>query len=105
MGSPVITVFEKIPPLFVELYDPQFKIWAAEFRTRGRRCAIVFNLKPGQPVPRDGEGRPIAAGAWLQAEVDRSRPQTPRVIIRPATPHDEEMIARHVADMRPHVLQ
>lgn len=101
----MITVFERIPDLFVELYDPQFQTWAREFRTRGTECAIVFNLPPGKVPLLDGEGRRIAAGCWLSAEIDRSRPQTPRVIIRPKTEHDEEMIAKHCREMRLHVLQ
>lgn len=101
----MLTVFEKIPDLFVEIYDPQLKTWAAEFRTRGPKCAIVFNPAPGAKPLFDGEGRMVAAGAWLAAEVDRSQPQNPRVIIRPATEHDEEMIARHCRELRPHVLQ
>lgn len=101
----MITVFERIPDLFVSLYDAQFQTWAREFRARGRKCAIVFNPAPGAKPIFDGEGRIVAAGCWLEAEVDRSRPQTPRVIIRPASEHDEEMIAKHVRAMSPHVLQ
>lgn len=101
----MITVFEKIPDMFVEMYDAQFQTWAREFRNRGRRCAIVFNLEPGKVPLLDAEGRRIAAGCWLEAEVDMERPQMPRVIIRPATEHDEEMISKHCRAMRPHVLQ
>lgn len=101
----MITIFEKIPDLFVEIYDPQFQLWAREFRQRGPKCAIVFNPAPGAKPVFDGEGRIVAAGCWLTAEVDRSRPQDVRVVIRPASDHDEEMIARHCAALRPHVLQ
>lgn len=101
----MLTVFERIPDLFVEMYDPQFKVWAAEFRRRGPRQAIEFNPLPGAAPLYDGEGRIIRKGVWLEAEVDPSHPQAPRVIIRPATEHDEEMIARHVREMKPHVLQ
>lgn len=101
----MITVFERIPELFVELYDAQFQTWAREFRTRGKRCAIVFNPAPGAAPIHDDEGRLVAAGAWFEAEVDRSRPQMPRVIIKPASEHDEEMVKRHVVDMARYVLQ
>lgn len=99
------TEFERVPGLFVELYREQFDIWAREFRTRGKRCAIVFNPPPGELPKFDTEGRIVAAGCWLEAEVDLERPDNPRVVIRPATEHDEEMIARHVKAMKPHVLQ
>ena len=100
----MLTIFEKIPDLFVELYDAQFQTWAREFRTRGPKCAIVFNLPPGAGTPKDETGRMVAAGCWLAAEVDRSRPNM-RVIIRPATEHDQDMIERHCRQMRGHVLQ
>lgn len=102
----MLTVFEKIPDLFVEVYDHQFQTWAREFRKRGARCAIVFNPVPGVAPRRDEEGRLVAAGAWLTADVDASGGgREPRIVIRPATEHDAEMIARHVRAMSPHVLQ
>lgn len=100
----MITAFERIPELFVEIYNHQFQIWAREFRARGPRCAIVFRPVPGRGVVLDGEGRPVLAGAWLEAEVDRSGGSA-RVVIRPASEHDQEMIARHCRDLAPHVLQ
>jgi hypothetical protein len=105
----MITVFEKIPDLFVEIYDPQFQTWAAEFRRRGPKQAIVFRPIPGEGPQFDEEGRIVKAGAWLKAEVDCGpRPagfsQNPRIIISPATPHDEELIARHTRAMAGHVL-
>lgn len=99
-----MTVFERIPDLFVQVYDYQFQTWAREFRTRGRKCAIVFARPPGSPVLLDVDGRKIVRGCWLEAEVDRSRPETPRVIIRPASEHDEEVISRHVREMQSRVL-
>lgn len=100
----MITVFERIPDLFVELYDEQFKQWAREFRKRGTYAAIVFNRVPGTPVLLGADGEPVWKGAWLEAEVDRAQPQLPRVVIRPRTDHDAEMIERHCREMRPHVL-
>lgn len=99
-----VTVFEKIPDLFVELYDQQFQTWAREFRARGRRCAIVFNLAPGEMPKFDGEGRMVAVGCWLEAQIEAGIGE-PRIVIRPASEHDEEMIARHTRAMAPHVLQ
>lgn len=95
------TVFERIPDLFVELYDAQFQSWAREYRRRGNRCAVVFRPVPGVAPAVDAEGRIVMAGAWLTARVDGPG----RVVIRPATGHDEELIARHVRAMSPHVLQ
>jgi hypothetical protein len=100
----MITVFEKIPELFVQIYDPQFQVWAREFRTRGRKCAIVFNLAPGADPPVDGEGRIIAAGCWLEAQIEAGVGE-PRIVIKPASEHDAEMIARHCHEMKAHVLQ
>ncbi len=101
----MLTIFERIPDIFVHLYDPQFQLWAREFQARGRKCAIVFNPAPGAVPVFDGDGRMVARGCWLEAEVDRSLPQTPRVVIRPASEHDEEMIGRHCREMARHVLQ
>lgn len=101
----MITVFDaKIPEIFVELYDPQFRLWAREFRTRGRKCAIVFNLAPGSEPKFDEDGRMIAAGAWLEAQVEAGIGE-PRIVIKPASEHDAEMIARHCHEMKRHVLQ
>ena len=46
----MLTVFEKIPDLFVQHYDSSFQVWAREFRQRGHECAIPFDRKPGAPV-------------------------------------------------------
>jgi hypothetical protein len=96
----VLTVFERIPDLFVQVYDYQFRVWAREFRRRGTRCAIVFTPIPGRPVPLDVEGRPVKVGAWLECEVEANR-----FVVRPASEHDAEMIARHCREIRGHVLQ
>lgn len=95
----MITVFEKIPDLFVEMYDFQFQTWAREFRARGPKCAIVFRRRPGEVALLDAEGRTIERGAWLEAHFDGVR-----IVVRPASEHDEEMIARHVREMSGHVL-
>jgi hypothetical protein len=101
----MLTVYERIPEIFVELYDQQFQQWAREFQKRGQYAAIVFNRPRGTPVILGADGEPVWVGAWLSAEVDRSQPQLPRVIIRPRTEHDQEMIERHCREMAPHVLQ
>lgn len=100
----MLTAFERIPDFFVELYDAQFAQWAREFRKRGQFAAIVFDLPPGTRAVLGPDGEPVWKGCWLEAEVDRSRPQMPRVVIRPRTEHDAEMIERHVREMRPHRL-
>lgn len=96
------TDFKKIPPQFIERYKPQFEVWAREFRIRGKRQAILFERRPGAPSLLDAEGRVIQRGAWLEAEVDRSNPLNVRVVIKPATDHDEELIARHTRELMLH---
>lgn len=96
----MITVFERIPDPFVQAYDGQFQTWAREFKTRGERCCVVFDRVPGRPVLLDGEGRPVQRGAWLTAEIDRSKPQEPKIVIRPADDFAEEMIAKHTREMQ-----
>ena len=104
----MITIFNKIPDLFVELYDAQFRQWAREFRERtekfGPQAAIVFNPVPGQSADLDEHGQTVWKGAWFRAEVDKSNPANVRVIISPKTPHDEEMVLKHTFDMSPHRL-
>lgn len=101
----MMTVFERIPDLFVELYDAQFATWAREFRKRGHYAAIVFDRVPGQAVLLGPDGKPMWKGAWFEAEVDLSVTDRPRVIIKPRTPHDEEMVDRHCREMSPFRLQ
>lgn len=96
----MITVFEKIPEQFVQAYDAQFQTWAREFRTRGPRCCVEFARPVGTAVLLDEGGRPIKFGAWLTAEVDKSKPQEPKIVIRPADGFAEELIARHTKDMQ-----
>ena len=95
----MITVFEKIPDLFVEMYDAQFAQWAREFQKRGQFAAIVFDRPPGAVPLLGPDGQPIWKGAWFAAEVDRSNQQNIRVVIKPRTPHDEEMVDRHCREM------
>lgn len=96
----MLTVFERIPDQFVQAYDAQFQTWAREFRTRGPRCCVEFTRPPGTPVLLDGEGRPIKRGAWLVAEVDKSKPQEPKIVIRPADDFAEDVIERHTKEMQ-----
>ena len=97
----MITKFERIPDIFVELYDYQFRVWAEEYRKRGPRQAINFRRPPGAPLLYDGEGRVIQFGAWLVAE-----PEDNGVMrIRPASDQDEEVIVRHCREMRGSVVQ
>lgn len=96
----MLTVFEKIPDPFVQAYDAQFQTWAREFRTRGPRCCVVFERRPGAPVLLDGEGRAIKRGAWLVAEVDKSKPREPKIVIRPADDFAEDLIAKHTRELQ-----
>lgn len=100
----MITVFERIPDVFVNHYDSSFQVWAREFRKRGPRCAIPFDRRPGEVPLLDAGGRVIFKGAWLVAEVDRSEPQNPRLVIRPEDDRAADEIARHVSAMAPHWL-
>lgn len=100
----MMTVFERIPDLFVQHYDSSFQIWAREFRKRGDRCAIPFDRVPGRPVILGPDGQPPWIGAWMEAEIDRSQPQMPRVVIRPASDKDAELIERHTREMAGHWL-
>jgi len=98
----MLTVFEKIPELFIQHYDTSFQVWAREFQRRGPKCAIPFDRAPGVPPILDAEGRAVWKGAWLVAEVDRSLPASPRVVIRPADGASAEAIERHTREMARH---
>ena len=100
----VVTVFEKIPEIFVELYDAQFQQWAREFHRRGRFAAIVFHAVPGQKMMRDEAGEPVWKGCWLEANLEPGRGGQTRIVVKPRTDHDREMIERHVRDMAAHFL-
>jgi hypothetical protein len=100
----VLTVFEKIPDLFVQHYDSSFQVWAREFRSRGNRCAIPFDRLPGAPVILGPDGKPSWKGAWLEAEVDRSEPQNVKIVIRPADDQAAALIEQHTREMSRHWL-
>lgn len=100
----MLTVFEKMPDLFVQHYDQSFQTWAREFKVRGTRCAIPFDRSPGVPVILGPDGKPSWKGAWLVADVDRSNPQVPRVVIRPEDEFSEHLIEKHTRDMAGHWL-
>lgn len=100
----MITVFEGLPDLFVQHYDSSFQVWAREFRTRGTKCAIPFDREPGRPVILGPDGKPPWRGAWLVAEVDRTRPQEVRVVIKPADDAASAAIERHTRTMAEHWL-
>ena len=97
--------FEDIPDEFVVHYAEQFKMWCAELKQRGTKCAIVLDLAPGEKRPRDEADRPIMGGVWMQATADWSNPEKPRLIIKPASEHDQEEMNKHVSKMRRHWSQ
>jgi hypothetical protein len=89
----MITVFEHIPDVFVEHYDAQFQSWGRDYRARGRKCAIVFDLMPGETPKFDEEDRLVWSGAWLTADLELHRGQRV-MMIRPATEFDRDLIER-----------
>ena len=94
----MVTVFERIPDSFIELYDVSFQNWAHNFQQVGE--VAIFKLRrPVEPLVLSmNQGRII--GVRLCAEFDNSDPSRPRMVIRPQTDADEEAIKRHVVDMR-----
>lgn len=101
-GGHMAAHFERIPDAFVEHYNYQFRVWGAEFKQRGPRCAIVFDLPPGATPELDAEMRPIWKGAWFEAHADWSDPSKPRLVIMPADDANAELIARHTREMARH---
>jgi hypothetical protein len=101
----MVTVFERIPDLFVELYDEQFRMWAREYQRRGRFAAIVFNPPPGAATILGPDGKPVWKGCWLESEFEPGLGGQRRMVIKPRTDHDAEMIERHCREMSRHVLQ
>jgi hypothetical protein len=100
----MITVFEHIPDIFVEHYDKHFQTWGREFRTRGRKVAIAFDLMPGEAPKFDAEDRFVWVGAWFLANVETVLGET-RVIIRPASDHDRHLIEEHCWKLKRYTLQ
>jgi hypothetical protein len=92
----MITVFEDIPEIFVDYYNTQFETWGREFRSRGRgkHCAIVFDVLPGQVPTLDVAGNLAWSGAWLTATLERVRGGQ-AMVIRPATDWDRNRIEMH----------
>jgi hypothetical protein len=94
----MMTVFEGIPEVFIDRYTWQFEEWAASFRVRGKRCAIVFDVMPGQMPTMDAAGNLVWAGAWLVAELEGG--SLPRMVVRPATDWDRNLIEVHCWQLR-----
>lgn len=95
----VITIFDGIPDIFIERYDAQFCQWAVEFRTRGRKVAIVFDVLPGQVPTMDVEERLAWSGAWLTADIEPFRGQQV-MVIRPASDWDKNLIDMHCWNLK-----
>ena len=100
----MITVFEGIPDIFVERYDAQFEMWGREFRTRGRKCAIVFDRLPGETPSFDAADRLVWSGCWLTADIEEFRGHQ-AMIIRPASEWDKNMVEEHAWNLRRWMLQ
>ena len=102
VGADMITVFERIPEVFVNAYDAQFKAWSRQFREIGP--IVGFRLKkPIEALPFEKrQGRII--GVRLKADIDASVPDKPRMVIQPQTLEDEEAIKRHCFDLKALVL-
>lgn len=103
----MLTVFEKIPDLFVDLYDLELKAWARSFKTAGPRRGILLKPVPGAPVRMspNPELGPAMIGVTLVAEYRGTIIGAERMVIRPAEESDEEAIRRHVEEMRDVRLQ
>jgi hypothetical protein len=100
----MITVFENIPDIFVEKYDAQFCQWGREYRKRGRKVAIAFDVLPGEALKLDQEGRFIWTGAWLTADVEQLNGRQ-AMVIRPASDWDKNLIEVHCWHLKRHMLQ
>jgi len=91
------TDFERIPEEFVDRYMPEIQAWAGNFRTEGNRKGIVLR-GPVRGVPARYEalgGVPSIVGVTLVAEREAHR-----MVVRPASEQDEDVIRRHVEAMR-----
>lgn len=99
-GEVVRAVLEGIPAEFAERYDAQFRMWGCEIAKRGRRCAIPFDVGPGEKAPVDADGNVIWRGAWFEAELDWADVSAPRLVIRPADDAAAELVARHSVEIK-----
>ena len=95
----MMTLFDGIPDVFVEKYDAQFLEWARDFRTKGAKCAIVFDVLPGQVPALDVAGNLVWAGAWMTAQVETLRGKRV-MVVRPATDWDRNLIETHCWNLR-----
>ena len=95
----MITIFDGIPEIFVAYYDTQFCQWAQEFRARGRKVAIVFDVLSGQVPSLDVEDRLAWSGAWFTADIEPFRGQQ-AMVIRPATDWDKNLIEIHCWNLK-----
>lgn len=97
--APQVTVFERIPDVFVEAYDAGFRWWAANFGKVGT-TAVMKLRKPLEPSALSTDRRRIV-GVRLTAEVQRGLGgKVTRIVIRPQDEANEEAIRRHSAELR-----
>ena len=88
------TEFRRIPEDFVNRYDGALQAWARNFRTQGPRCGIRLN----GPVPGVIEipgMEPPSIYVVLTAEL-----QGGRMVVKPESDRDEEIIRKHVEMLR-----
>lgn len=97
--APMVTVFERIPEVFVEAYDRAFQDWARNFGKYG--TVVAFKLrKPLRPTVLMKDRRTVV-GVRLKAEVERGLGgKATRIIIRPLDEENEEAIKRHSAELK-----
>jgi hypothetical protein len=95
----MITAFERIPELFVSVYDADFQRWGRGFRKIGSRYTLRLK-KPVAPLAVRTDGR-VIVGVVLKADVERAVDGTvKRVVIMPADEANAEAIRRHTADLK-----
>lgn len=89
-------VFERIPPLFLQVYEFELLYWARHFAKIGT-VATVKLRKPVEPLCVGDQRRVV--GVRLTCRLDHSLGGKPRLLIEPADEANEEAIRRHVFDL------
>jgi len=95
-------VFERIPELFVKVYDAQLRAWGRDLAKVGK-IGTVRLRKPVEPLIIHAGAKRIV-GVRLIAEPERGPDGATRLVISPSTDADEEAIRRHVRDLAAEML-